>query len=250
MQRNILWFAARRYFILSKQVMLPHCLFAGLNFLKLTTLLVGILINLVLIICAWHRILQIFIQIGVQLFYSPANGSVFNLIRVIEAAKSSWGNSWLFLSMGYERILRTSTHFKLILNILRNARMYELTTMKFLIDLKWLTLWWNWVIRGMWITKYLILLELLGWRATDKRSIGRDAAHLSRSKGTPGWAEEGIFVGRALITSDFLTWTDKYLLSRWRRLLWNWGVIGICMGKMVLDYHVGCNVHLRLWVAV
>lgn len=250
MQRNVLRFAARWYFILSKQMMLPHCLFPGLSFLKLTTLMVGTLINLVLIICAWHRILQIFIKIGVQLFNSPAYGSVFDFVWVIEAAEASWGNSRLFLRMSYKRILWTSTHFKLILNILSYARMNKLTTMKFLIDLEWLTLWWNWVIRAIWTSKYLTFLELLRRRATDKRSIGRDAAHLSRCIRAARWAEEGIFVGWALITTSFFTWTDKCILSRWRWLLWNWGVVWICLSKMVLDYHVGRDVYFRLRVAV
>ena len=127
--------------------------------------------------------------------------------------------------------------------------MNKLTTMKFLIDLEWLTLWWNWVIRALWTSKYLILLELLGRRATDKRSIGRDAAILPRSNRTTGWAKEGIFVGWALITTGFFTRTDKCILSRWRWLLWNWGVIGI-LSKMVLDYHVGRNVYFRLRVPV
>ena len=152
--------------------------------------------------------------------------------------------------MSDERILWTSTHFKLILHILCYARMNKLTTMKFLIDLEWLTLWWNWVIRAIWTSKYLILLELLRRRTTDKRSIGRHAAHLPRSNGTTGRAKERIFVGRALITTGFFTWTDKCILSRWRWLLWNWGVIGICLSKMVLDYHVGRNVYFRLRVPV
>ena len=128
--------------------------------------------------------------------------------------------------------------------------MNKFTTMKFLIDLEWLTLRWNWVIRAIWTSKCLILLELLWWRATDKRSIGRDAAHLPRSNRTTRWAEEGIFGRWALITSGFFTWSDKCLLSRWRWLLWNWGIVGICLSKMVLDYHVGCDVYLRLRVAV
>ena len=212
--------------------------------------MVGTLINLVLIICAWHRILQIFIKIGIQLFNSPANSSVFDFVWVIEAAESSWGNSRLFLRLSYKRILWTSTHFKLILNILSYARMNKLSTMKFLIDLEWLTLWWNWVIRTIWASKHLIFLELLRRRTTDKRSIAWDTAHLPRSYCATGWAKEGIFVWWALITTDFLTWTGKSILSRWRWLLWNWGVIGIRLSEMVLNYHVGRNVDFRLRVAV
>ena len=128
--------------------------------------------------------------------------------------------------------------------------MNKLTTMKFLIDLEWLTLWWNWVIRAIWTSKYLILLELLRRRATDKRSIGRDAAHLSRCIRAARWAKEGIFVGWALITTGFFTWTDKCILSRWRWLLWNWGIVWICLSKMVLDYHVWRDLYFRLRVAV
>ena len=199
-----------------------------------------------------HWAWWIFGKICAYLFDSPAYCSIFDLIRIVKTPEAGWCYCWLSLRLSYYRILCTSTDFEHILSVFCHVSVVELASMKFLIHSHWMTLWWNWVILTLRTSKHLLFEKLLWRRSTDEWSVGRDTADPIRSYSTTGRAEERILVRGTLITSIVLAWSEKGLLGRrcWLLRYRSMVGVGVSVSKVVLYYHMRCDVDFRLRIPV